>query len=74
MNHLNQEEWHLPPDCQHDNDEVDTPAGGGGTPLDSFLHGVKNHSISNSVTAWVHPFLPLISRYPVHGHIYLILL
>lgn len=69
-----QEEWHLPPSCQYDNDEVDTQAGGGGISLDSFLHRVKNHSISNSVTGSVHPFLPLISGYLVHGHIYLILL
>lgn len=74
VNRLNQEEWHLPHNCQYDNDEVDTQAGGGVTSLDSFLHRVKNHSVSNSVTGSVHPFLPLISGYPVHGHIYLILL
>lgn len=79
VNRLNQEEWHLPPYCLHDNDEVDTRgAGGRSVPRqparDSFLHTVKNHSISNNVTGSVHPFLPLISGYPVHGHIYLILL
>lgn len=74
VNCLNQEEWHMPSDYQYDNDKVDTQAGMGWTSLDSFLHRVKNHFISNSVTGSVHPFLPLISGYPVHGHIYLILL
>ena len=34
---------------------------GGVTSQYSFLHAVKNHSISNSVRGLVHPFLPLIS-------------